>query len=403
MLPLRPALLFLLLPLLLGWPWTVTATGPETGQQQLEILRQHLAAQETELKTTEQKTQTLRADLAQLDQKLEQQRRELAGLNRHLAQLWQQQAQQQQELQQLKAERDRSGKNVQRRLAAAHRTGEVGLLNILFAAESLPELLALQDYFLLVREYDREVIARHRQQISHREQAQQHLTLLEAELLTGKEASKHRQEQLRAGREERTALLRRLQNQEYLHQQARQQIAAAVNQLTAIPASRDALPDEPSPSGTKDFTGERGSMTWPAEGDLITEFGQTVTGRLGTLSESRGITIQTGGQTGGQTTGQPPGQTAGNAPVRAVAPGTVVYASRMEGYGQLVIIEHQQGYFSLLAGLDEIDIRPGEAVRQGQTVGAMASGEPPPAGRLYLEIRHGVEPLDPLVWLPEQR
>jgi septal ring factor EnvC (AmiA/AmiB activator) len=61
-----------------------------------------------------------------------------------------------------------------------------------------------------------------------------------------------------------------------------------------------------------------------------------------------------------------------------------------------LIIQHSDGYHSLVAGLDRIDEAVGDWLVAGEPVGAMGSGEKP---RLYLELRHNGQPINPLPWL----
>ena len=96
----------------------------------------------------------------------------------------------------------------------------------------------------------------------------------------------------------------------------------------------------------------------------------------------------------------------GNAPVVAVHDGKVIYAGPFRGYGRIIIIEHGQGFLTLLAGLDRIDIQAGQTVLAGEPVGTMQG----PVGkddarsrRLYIELRRNGAPVDPLAWLSTQR
>jgi septal ring factor EnvC (AmiA/AmiB activator) len=86
------------------------------------------------------------------------------------------------------------------------------------------------------------------------------------------------------------------------------------------------------------------------------------------------------------------------AHVVALRRGTVVFAGPFRGYGRLLIIEHDEGYHMLLAGLDRIDAVVGDEVLAGEPVGAMtASSNRTP--ELYLELRRSGRPINPLPWL----
>lgn len=85
---------------------------------------------------------------------------------------------------------------------------------------------------------------------------------------------------------------------------------------------------------------------------------------------------------------------------QVVAPhaGQVVFAGEFRGYGRLLIIDHGEGYHTLLAGLGRIDVAVDQELLTGEPVGIMApSGKGSP--RLYLELRRNGRPVDPQPWL----
>jgi septal ring factor EnvC (AmiA/AmiB activator) len=85
------------------------------------------------------------------------------------------------------------------------------------------------------------------------------------------------------------------------------------------------------------------------------------------------------------------------APVKAIFPGVVAYARHFKGYGNMVVLDHGNNVYSLVAGLATIHVRLNQQVTMGLQLGLA----PPPGddGNLYLEIREGEEPRDPRRWL----
>lgn len=89
-------------------------------------------------------------------------------------------------------------------------------------------------------------------------------------------------------------------------------------------------------------------------------------------------------------------QTRNDAQVIAPFDGSVIFAGRSGGYGNLIIIEHGDGYLSLLAGLRNFDVDVGQMLLAGEPVGQMpGDGE----AKLYVEIRKDNQPVDPMAWM----
>lgn len=87
-------------------------------------------------------------------------------------------------------------------------------------------------------------------------------------------------------------------------------------------------------------------------------------------------------------------------PVQAAGSGTVVYAgSGLRGYGQLIILKHDDTYLSAYAHNNRILVAENDTVSQGQAIGEVG-GDPGDTGRLYFEIREHGKPVDPQQLLP---
>lgn len=125
-----------------------------------------------------------------------------------------------------------------------------------------------------------------------------------------------------------------------------------------------------------------GGLSWPVSGSLLAAFG----GRLPDGRRSDGVLIAA---------------PAGTA-VKAVADGTVVFADWMTGYGNILIIDHGNGYMSLYAHNDSLLRAAGDAVRRGDALAAVGSsgGQERPA--LYFELRRNGAPVNPSGWLTRQ-
>lgn len=137
----------------------------------------------------------------------------------------------------------------------------------------------------------------------------------------------------------------------------------------------------------------RGRLPFPVVGKLVGLYGQPLDGG----QTRKGLSLET----------------REGAQVIAPFEGKVVFAGPFRGYGQLLIIDHGEGYHSLLAGLGRIDTTIGQPVLAGEPVAAMTLGATPPGASsgtpsggqaiLYVEFRRDNQPINPLPWLASRK
>ena len=125
-----------------------------------------------------------------------------------------------------------------------------------------------------------------------------------------------------------------------------------------------------------------GGLGWPVAGNLLASFG----GRLPDGRRSDGVLIAA---------------PAGTA-IKAVADGTVVFADWMTGYGNILIVDHGNGYMSLYAHADGLLKDPGTPVRRGDPVATVGTSGGQDIAALYFELRRNGTPVNPAGWLTRQ-
>jgi len=128
----------------------------------------------------------------------------------------------------------------------------------------------------------------------------------------------------------------------------------------------------------RSFSAQQGTLSLPVRGTIATHFGEI----LPTGADSQGIVIKA-----------PPGS-------RVVTPydGQVVYSGPFRDYGHLLIIDHGEGYHTVLAGLARTDVVLGQWLLAGEPVGLMSSDDDGSAA-LYVELRRRGAPINPLPWM----
>jgi septal ring factor EnvC (AmiA/AmiB activator) len=127
---------------------------------------------------------------------------------------------------------------------------------------------------------------------------------------------------------------------------------------------------------TSKFSKAKGKLALPARGEIVVNYGQK---ELKGLS-SKGIKILT----------------RNRAQVVSPYDGEVSFAGPFRGYGNLIIIEHGEGYHTLLAGLGNFDCEVGQELLAGEPVGQMPESYKP---KLYVELRKNSHPINPIIWM----
>lgn len=152
------------------------------------------------------------------------------------------------------------------------------------------------------------------------------------------------------------------------------QEAAALEKLLAD--LRKAMRDLP-PAAGQAFERVRGKLAWPVPGRISARYGQPRGGGL----KWNGVMIDAGRGT----------------EVRALYEGRVAYADWLPGMGLLIIIDHG-GYMSLYAHNEQLFKSAGDRVEGGEVVATVGDSGGRSQPGLYLEIRRGAQPVDPVPW-----
>jgi len=90
-------------------------------------------------------------------------------------------------------------------------------------------------------------------------------------------------------------------------------------------------------------------------------------------------------------------------PVRSISSGEVVFADVNGTYGPTVILQHGGGDYSVYSSLARLDVRKGQQVTKGQSLGTVGATDPELPPHLHFEIRPRGRAVDPLEWLRRQR
>ena len=269
-----------------------------------------------------------------------------------------------------------------RRAAALYRSGRLGALPVLFSAGDLREFLARVQTLRRLLAHDGELLGKHLAEsqallavrerfegaTAERESAQQRYRERSAELARERVRTRELTEAVRGDRARERRALAELEN-------AARALEEAVGALPA-PAAGSGAPSGPA------FATLRGRLLAPVSARVARGFGRVVDSESRTVTFRKGVDFEV-----------PEG-----TDVQAVAAGLVRYAGRFRGYGNVVILDHGDRYFSVYAHLSRIDVEAGARLAGGEPLGASGETGSLSGPHLYFEIRRGADALDPRSW-----
>ena len=131
------------------------------------------------------------------------------------------------------------------------------------------------------------------------------------------------------------------------------------------------------------FAKQKGRLPPPIKGKIISSFGTKRKGDYNAFTFQSGIDIKAERGT----------------PVKNVFSGEVMFAQWLKGYGNLMIINHGNNYYTLYAHVEELHKKKGERVDTGEIIGTAGDTGSIKGPCLHFEVRHHGKPVDPLKWL----
>lgn len=267
------------------------------------------------------------------------------------------------------------------RLDARHRMGRAGELAVLLSAPTLAELVSRRYLFDRILGRDLAIFGEAKAALLTQRAARTEVETQTARLAALAEQAGDQKAIAAARREERETLLGALRTARAFHERAAAEAEEQAKQLAEFVATLP--PKGPDGSLRGLFLAMKGKLRLPSAGPVTVGFGRVVNPRFNTVTVQNGLDIAA-----------PAG-----APVRAVAPGRVVHAGWFKGYGNIIIIDHGDGYHTLVAHLASMRTAMGESVDPGAVIGTVGDSGSLKGAYLYFEIREKGRPVDPKAWL----
>jgi septal ring factor EnvC (AmiA/AmiB activator) len=354
-------------------------------REEADALQLNLREKESELERTARQQEDILTALDRTNQVLQRHQRQADALGEEMEELDEKIASTRAALEDMARRIDSLRAFLSRRLVALYKTDRLGALNVLAPADSVVEVLKRKAALERI--------------LAHDEQARQAMAVQHAELQELQTRLLRHQEEKRvsmaeyerqtaaaqAERSKRESLLARIRDRQEVQRAAIDALKEAARELDreiqdlGRQSERRALRPPPS----KPLAASKGLLIFPVKGKIRHLFGPYRHPRLNLQAFRSGIEIEADR----------------GEPVRAVHAGTVLYASWFKAYGNIIVIDHGENYYTVYAHLEDVFKSADNRVESGDVIATVGDSGAMGVAGLYFEIRHHDRPLDPMEWL----
>ena len=365
----------------------------KANRTELERIRNERADLERQMRILQSTMHDLNAEVSNLDRRADATRKLVDTYDRQLAFISSEMSAA--NINMVRAEAELSQKKVilRKRLVDIYKRGPMYTAQALLSSPSFGELVARYKYLHLLALRDRALVRRVEQLRNQVALERDRLVVLQRSIRDNREQKEVEEGRLRTLEEQQRMQLARVKQESRATQNkiarmrlAEQQVTNVIARLeverrAAVASARRpaAAPRANSSVGRTSY----GTLDWPLEGPLVYTYGREIQAN-NTAIRWNGIGIKA----------------AAGAPVKSVAGGRVADVRQFGTYGLMVIIDHGGGDYSIYGSLSKADVEKGQAVKQGEIIGAAGVSDPELPAHLHFEIRQsGGAHVDPMTWL----
>lgn len=354
----------------------------------LTDIEQQLKQKKEELSRAEKQEQATISQLDEIDKKLSENQNQVSRLNSRLEHLTTEALSLDSQLKKIDQRLAEQEKGLQSRLVALYKFNRKGgIVRTAFSSQSPADLSRKIKYLLLVLERDREMISRMNETRGLKARKKGALMENRETLKQTRSHALETESQVSMQKQDKAALLQTIRSEKELHLAAVRELEQSSRQLqTLVDGLEKRLEQKQEeyipPAGTG-FAVLKGSLPLPVSGRIISSFGNRTDPELNTVFFQKGIEISA----------------RQGESIRTIHNGKVLYADWFKGYGNMIIVDHGEGYYSLSAHLSEILKKVGEQVEAGEVIALAGDTGSLKGTCLYFELRHHGKPLDPAQWL----
>ena len=273
-----------------------------------------------------------------------------------------------------------------KRLVALYKMNWLGRIYFLASAQSMYELFKRKKSMETILAYDEKIRQNLLDNNAKLRQVLVRLNSQKTEKLSLEADLKKQIAVMSDERAKRSMLLANIRNKKSLELAALEslgQAAANLNQaIKSLSLETGPLKQKKNVS-PKSFSSLKGLLNMPVKGKIVLSFGPHKNTKLNVVNFQSGIEIKADR----------------GEPIRAVFDGQILYASWFKGYGNMIIIDHGDNYYTVYAHAEELFASKGDTIDMGDVVATVGDSGSMIGPSLHFEVRHHGKPVDPLKWI----
>lgn len=373
-------LLFSLLLLIPAYSLASKQNDKENKKKQIEQIEADLKREKDKLLKFNVKEKDILEQLSQIEAEINEKRKIINEIGDNLDNRKKELKIHRKRLEELESSLNHIESLLAKRLVAFYKNSTRGYIKVLLATEDLDLLNHVIKYLGVIMDRDRAMMKEMAQKKAdyHRE-----MSIIEEQLNAVarlEESESNGLTELRLALEKEVLLLAKIHREKEYHEVAVNELQSAADNLKNTISDLENNSRKSNLPLPGDFKNSKGKLHLPCKGKILKKIRKKVKRSLG---KQRGIYIDA-----------PIG-----SEVKAVYQGRVEYSGILKGYGQVIVINHGDRYFTISAYLDERKKSEGDNVLPGDIIGYVGEAGLTTGPALYFEIRKGEENLNPLKWL----
>jgi septal ring factor EnvC (AmiA/AmiB activator) len=365
-------------------------------QRKLQQTQRQLKEERERAAEARKRETSLLAELDQIERRLAEKQRDVARLDDRIRRVQSDVEGLRSDIDRLQGRRTEQETALARRLRAMYKLqAQGGVLPLILGGDDPVSRAISVRHLARVAALDARVIQEYRETSDRLIDRHSREEAREQELATLRTDARREQAEVDREAGKRRTLLAKVRDERVYHERMVGELTEAANRLEAfirdLQARQRRLAKIPPPKGgietpATGFGTLRGRMPWPTDGRIVTTFGAQVHPRFGTRTFRNGVDIEA----------------VEGIDVAAVYAGHVIYTGWFKGYGNLIILDHGNDYYTLYAHVAEILVKEGDDIRQGQRIATVGDTGSLAGARLYFEVRYQGKPQDPEQWLRQR-